>query len=149
MSKAIFSLLCFLSLVALADKREIEKESVEINLEKAFTAISIGEMQKARSILLDTLEHYPNFHLARMVYADLIATQAQHSPLLANPAAQSKARISGLAEEAVARLVQKTPKSNELPVNIVRLSQNHQHVLCLMPNTRVYMYSKTTKAHLI
>ena len=91
--------------------------------------MTTGEVQKAKSILIETLEHYPNFHLARMVYADLIAAQARHTSLLPNPAAQGKARISGLVEEAAARLKQRSRKSGKLPANIVRLSQNHEHAL--------------------
>ena len=141
MRKTIFLLLCFLSSATLADNETIEKETAEINLEKAFAAISIGEVQKAKSILVDTLEHHPNFHLARMVYADLIAAQAQHLPLLADPVALSKARIAGLAEEATARLVQPLPKSNELPVNIVQVSQNHRHVLLFDAEySRLYVF---------
>ncbi len=141
MGRTIFLLWCFLSSVAPADNEVIEKETAEINLAKAFTAISTGEVQKAKSILVATLEHHPNFHLARMVYADLIAVQARHSPLLADPVAQSKARISGLAEEAVARLVQKPPQSNELPVDIVQLSQNHRHVLLFDAEySRLYVF---------
>ena len=142
MNRTIFlSIGCFLFSVALADNRTIEKETAEINLERAFTAISTGEVQKAKSILLDTLEHHPNFHLARMVYADLIAAQAQHSPLLSDPDARNRARISGLAEEAAARLVYKPPKSNELPINIVRLSQNQHHALLFDAEySRLYVF---------
>ena len=141
MSKAILLLLCFLSSVALADNDTIEREIAEINLEKAFTAISTGEVQKAKSILVDTLEHHPNFHLARMVYADLIAAQAQHLPLLADPIARSKARIVGLAEEAVARLVQQPPQADKLPANIVQMSQNHQHILLFDAEySRLYVF---------
>ncbi len=151
MSKTIFLALCFLTSVALADNETIEKETTEVNLEKAFAAISIGEVQKAKSILVDTLENHPNFHLARMVYADLIAAQAQHSPLLANSAAQSKARIAGLAEEATARLMQPPPKSNELPVNIVQVSQNHRHVLLFDAEySRLYVFENHEgRPHLI
>ena len=120
---------CFLFSLVFADNETIEKETAEINLEKALTAMATGEVQKAKSILIEALERHPNFHLARMVYADLIAAQAQHTPLLVEPAAQGKARISGLAEEAAARLRQRSKKSGKLPANIVRLSQNHQHAL--------------------
>ena len=141
MRKTIFLALCLLSSVALADNETIEKETAEVNLEKAFAAISVGEVQKAKSILVDTLENHPNFHLARMVYADLIAVQAQHSPLLADPVAQSKARIAGLAEEATTRLMQQPPKSNELPANIVQVSQNHRHVLLFDAEySRLYVF---------
>ena len=120
---------CFLFSFVFADNETIEKETAEINLEKALAAMTTGEVQKAKSILIETLEHYPNFHLARMVYADLIAAQARHTSLLPNPAAQGKARISGLVEEAAARLKQRARKSDKLPANIVRLSQNHEHAL--------------------
>ena len=142
MSKTIFLLIsCFVASFALADNKTIEKESAEINLQKAFAAISAGETQKARSILIDTLENHPNFHLARMVYADLIAAQAQHSPLLPNPTALDKARISGLAEEASVRLAQKPKISNELPANIVQLSRNHQHALLFDAEySRLYVF---------
>ena len=120
---------CFLFSLVFADNETIEKEVAEINLEKALAAMTTGEVQKAKSILIETLEHYPNFHLARMVYADLIAVQARHTSLLPNPAAQGKARISGLVEEAAARLKQRSRKSGKLPANIVRLSQNHEHAL--------------------
>ena len=143
MSKAIFLLIsCFLALIALAYSEAIEKETAEINLQKAFAAISTGEMQKAKSILIDTLENYPNFHLARMVYADLLAAQAQHSPLLPNPAALGKVRISGLVEEASARLAQKPQKSDELPANIVQLSRNHRHALLFDAQySRLYVFA--------
>ena len=142
MSKTIFLLIsCFVASFALADNKAIEKESAEINLQKAFAAISAGETQKARSILIDTLENHPNFHLARMVYADLIAAQAQHSPLLPNPTALDKARISGLAEEASVRLAQKPKISNELPANIVQLSRNHRHALLFDAEySRLYVF---------
>ena len=120
---------CFLFSLVFAGNETIEKEVAEINLEKALAAMTTGEVQKAKSILIETLEHYPNFHLARMVYADLIAVQARHTSLLPNPAAQGKARISGLIEEAAARLKQRSRKSGKLPANIVRLSKNHEHAL--------------------
>lgn len=138
---AFLSVSCFFFSVVLAGNEPIEKEVAEINLEKAFVAMTAGETQKARSILIATLEDYPNFHLTRMVYADLIAAQAQYSPLLPSSAAKGKARISDLAEEAVARFKRRPKDLGQLPAGIVRLSQKHQHALMFDAQySRLYVF---------
>ena len=131
--------MCILLLVVAAEA--IEREAAEIHLEKAFAAIAIGETQQAKSILIDALEQHPNFHLARMVYADLIAARAQLLPLLPASSVQDKARIFGLVEEAEARLGQRSKNVGKLPANIVKLSHNHQHVLLFdARHSRLYVF---------
>ena len=131
--------LCVLFSLAVAEA--VDKETAELHLEKAFTAIATGEPQQAKDILINILEHHPNFHLARMVYADLIAAQAQLSPLLADPLGQDKARILGLTEEAAARLRSRSKNVDKLPANIVKLSHNYRHVLLFDAQySRLYVF---------
>ena len=139
MKARVCSALCVLFSLAVAEATE--KETAELHLEKAFAAIATGEPQQAKAILINTLEHHPNFHLARMVYADLIAAQAQLSPLLADSLGQDKARILGLAEEAAARLKPRSKNVDKLPANIVKLSHNYRHVLLFdARHSRLYVF---------
>ena len=139
MKARVFSALCVLFSLAIAEATE--KETAELHIEKAFTAIAAGEPQQAKAILINTLEHHPNFHLARMVYADLIAAQAQLSPLLTDPLGQDKVRILGLAEEASARLKPRAKNVDKLPANIVKLSHNYRHVLLFDAQySRLYVF---------
>ena len=135
------SLLSILLVAWVVESAAAEREQAEISLEKVFVAMTQGETQKAKSILLDTLEHNPNFHLARMVYADLIAAQALHPPLLPAPAAQEQTRIADLVEEAEVRLAPRLKNLAELPVNIAKLSKDHRHALLFdAQHSRLYVF---------
>ena len=136
------SILCTLFVMSVAYGEAIEREQAELSLEKAFTAIAANEVQHAKIILTNTLVQHPNFHLARMIYADLVAAQAQQLPLLSDPAAQNKERIADLIEEATARLGYRLKGSDRLPASILKLSENHHHALLFDGRqSRVYVFA--------
>jgi len=130
----------FAATVAFAEAR-VDREEAELNLQRALEAIALAQPAAAKSLLRDTLARYPNFRLARMVYADLIASQAQLPPLLSAAAAQDKLRIAGLSAEAKARLRERSARLAKLPADIIRLSPKSRHlVLFDAEYSRLYVF---------
>lgn len=142
MKRVGFLLALYLLLVGTAiDGIAVEREEAEISLEKAFVEIVKGNTQQAKAILIDTLADYPDFHLARMIYADLVAARAHHLPLLSDPAAQARTRTADLIEEAEARLAYRLSNSDKLPANIAKLSKYHRHALLFdADHSRLYVF---------
>lgn len=135
---SLFSLLLVCISIATAD---ITREPAEIMLEQAVQSLLAGQEHAALTTLEQTIQDHPNFRLARMFYADLLASRAELPPLLSAPLALSKARIADLSDEAQARLNYQPPIADLLPSNIARLSRTHHYIILFdAQQSRLYVF---------
>ena len=120
----------------------IEREPAELMLTRAMESLMAGQESVALATLQQTIQSYPNFRLARMIYADLYAVRSQLPPLLSETRALSKARIADLSAEARARLNYQPPAADRLPSNIVKLSPMHRYALLFdAQHSRLYLFA--------
>lgn len=86
------------------------------------------------------LSERPNFQLAHIFYADLLAARAHQSTLLSNTQALRRARVSGLVDEAVARLLHETPRAGLRPASVAALAPRRRYALLLdAAHSRLYL----------
>ncbi len=119
----------------------VEREQAETELNRALEALVSGRQQDALTTLSELLQRYPNFQIAAMAYADLLAAQAQQPALLPLADADAKRRLSDLLEETKARVRHRPADAGQLPANIVRLSGRHRHALVFdAARSRLYLF---------
>lgn len=89
------------------------------------------ELDSALSDLKQLTEQRPDFKLAQLVYADILAAQAQGKPLSALSDKKHSQKIDGLISEAKARLLvdMDKPAANMLPADMLKLSQQQKHII--------------------
>ena len=118
------------------------REPAELMLARAVQDLMAGQEPAALATLQQTIQSYPNFRLARMIYADLYAVRSQLPPLLSEARALSKTRIADLSAEARARLNYQPPEADRLPGNIVKLSRIHPYALLFdAQHSRLYLFA--------
>lgn len=87
-------------------------------------------LDSALSDLQELTERRPDFRLAQLVYADILAAQAQGSPLSHDRGAHQQ-KIEGLISEAKARLLMEMekPSADMLPADMLTLSPDQKHII--------------------
>ncbi|WP_286237164.1 L,D-transpeptidase family protein [Neptuniibacter halophilus] len=88
------------------------------------------ELDSALSDLQQLTERRPDFRLAQLIYADILAAQAHGQPL-SNQGEGHKQKIDGLISEAKARLLmaKEKPGANMLPADMLQLSPQQKHII--------------------
>ena len=95
--------------------------------------LSSHELDSALIDLKQLTERRPDFRLAQLVYADILAAQAQGSPLSSSSSSNHhKKKIDGLISEAKARVLMEMekPSSNMLPADMLKLAPGQTHYCC-------------------
>ena len=89
------------------------------------------ELDSALSDLKQLTERRPDFRLAQLVYADILAAQAQGKPISSSLNNDHQKKISGLISEAKARLLMdmEKPSADMLPADMLQLSSVQEHVI--------------------
>jgi len=105
-------------------------EGNEELLLSGFKNLNSHELDSALSDLQQLTERRPDFRLAQLVYADLLAAQAQGSPI-ERYRGDHKQKIDGLISEAKARILmeQEKPSADMLPADMLRLAPDQKHVI--------------------
>ena len=75
--------------------------------------LSSHELDSALIDLKQLTERRPDFRLAQLVYADILAAQAQGSPLSSSGSNHHKKKIDGLISEAKARVLMEMEKPSQ------------------------------------
>ncbi|PIE23654.1 MAG: hypothetical protein CSA60_04360 [Neptuniibacter caesariensis] len=90
------------------------------------------ELDLALSDLEQLTKRRPDFRLAQLVYADILAAQAQGAPLSVK-GDTNKQKIDGLISEAKARLLMdlEKPSRNMLPADMLKLSGTQKHIIVI------------------
>ncbi|MDD9807956.1 MAG: L,D-transpeptidase family protein [Gammaproteobacteria bacterium] len=127
----------------------VAREQAEVELSRAIESLVSGRGQEALETLSGLLERHPNFRIAAMAYADLLAAQAQQQALL--PLGDgAKRRLADLLNEAKARVRHRPANGEHLPANIVRLSDRHRHALLFdAARSRLYLFENHRDAPLL
>lgn len=93
--------------------------------------LSSHELDSALVDLKQLTERRPDFRLAQLVYADILAAQAQGSPLSSLRDGSHKKKIDGLISEAKVRLLMELekPAVDMLPADMLKLSASQKHAI--------------------
>lgn len=89
------------------------------------------ELDSALSDLKKLTDQRPDFRLAQLVYADILAAQAQGKPLSSIRDQKDSQKIDGLISEAKARLLVdlEKPAKDLLPADMLRLSGKQKNII--------------------
>jgi len=127
----------------------VAREQAEVELNRAIEALVSGRRHEALETLSGLLERHPNFRIAAVAYADLLAAQAQQQALLPLGGG-AKRRLAELLEEAKARVRHRPANDGHLPANIVQLSDRHRHALLFdAARSRLYLFENHRDAPLL
>ncbi|MCP4598304.1 L,D-transpeptidase family protein [Neptuniibacter sp.] len=138
MKKGLISSLLFFSVVSLPSVVGAEEtspygvsEGNEELLISGLKNLQGQELDSALSDLKQLTERRPDFRLAQLVYADILAAQAQGKPISSIHGADHQKKINGLISEAKARLLMEMekPSSDMLPADMLKISSVQEHVI--------------------
>ncbi len=119
----------------------VEREAAEVRFGSALQALASARPQRSLEELDDVLRRHPNFGIAAMLRADLLAVRAGQPALLPRPEAGAKTRVADLLDEAKARMRHRLAPADKLPANILRLSARHRHALLFdAARSRLYLF---------
>lgn len=122
-------------------------QAPEGRLLAAYRAVAAGRMDDALAIADALAQDHPNFRLAQLVRADLLAARA--APLTdfggAAPAIaqQDDSSLSGLRLEALARLraLRERPPADAVPAEFIRLPASVTHAIAVdVSRARLYLF---------
>ncbi|EAR60416.1 L,D-transpeptidase family protein [Neptuniibacter caesariensis] len=138
MKKGLISSLFVLSATTIASANVYAEDSNRYGLSEGNEELLLSGLKNLKSHELDSAlsdlkaltERRPDFRLAQLVYADILAAQAQGSPLSVR-GSDHRNKIDGLISEAKARLLMdmEKPSSNMLPADMMKLSPSQKHVI--------------------
>lgn len=138
MKKGLISSLFVLSATTIASANVYAEDSNRYGLSEGNEELLLSglknlnshELDSALSDLQELTERRPDFRLAQLVYADILAAQAQGAPLSVR-GSDHQNKIDGLISEAKARLLMdmEKPSSNMLPADMMKLSPSQKHVI--------------------
>lgn len=135
-----------IAVAAVAAPADVAREAPEVDFDAALQALVAAQPQRSLEQLDDILRRHPNFRIAAMLRADLLAARAGQPALLPLPEAGAKTRIADLLDEAKARTRHRPAPAGKLPANILRLSARHRHALLFdAARSRLYLFQNGTQ----
>lgn len=109
----------------------------EQRLRQAVDAMQAGRLGEALRDLDDLVHDQPNFHVAQLVYSQLLATRAGS---LSDGFDNGNGPVEALMEEARLRLGSAEPPPGSVPAAILNLSKRHRYALLAdLPRARLYL----------
>ncbi|WP_432470753.1 L,D-transpeptidase family protein [Amphritea sp. HPY] len=110
---------------------------------------SLGDLQNnqmsgAVSKLKTLLEQQPDFRLAQLIYADLMAAQGAPLSAVGNNGKSDSKTLQGLISEARARISVSAskPEPGTIPDSLLKMSPEQEHVIVIdLKNSRLYLFS--------
>lgn len=100
-------------------------------------------MDEALQSIETLVELNPNFHLAQLVYGDLLLAKSQPIGEFGNLTVKARGRIDELRDEARTRLRSHLlqPQQGTLPANLLRLSPNQKRIIVVdLEMSRLYLF---------
>lgn len=109
---------------------------------------SLGDLQQnqmngAMSKLRTLIEEQPDFRLAQLIYADLMAAQGVTLSAVGNNGQSDKKTLQGLISEARARMSvdRYTPQPDTIPGSLLQMSADQKHVIVVDTKlSRLYLF---------
>lgn len=131
---------CSLNATA-ANDYGISKGNEELLL-KGLESIASQQFDAALNQFRELTEKRPDFRLAQLVYADLLASQANPLGQVGSEQAKRKKEIQGLLDEARARLLTKSkPWDNLIPASLIKMSDDQKYVIVVNTKySRLFLY---------
>lgn len=121
----------------------------ERHLFSALESWRAGDLLTAISKLEELLEDQPNFHLAQLIYSDLLRIQAGQPSLLAQPLSTKKNAqpqvysLADLVSEGRLRWQRHTsgPPPGHLPASLLKLADTQRHAIVVdLATARTYVF---------
>jgi murein L,D-transpeptidase YafK len=108
-------------------------EGNEELLLKGLESLASQQFDTAVSQFRELTTKRPDFRLAQLVYADLMASQANPLGQIGNERRQQKEEIKGLVDEARARLLinKDKPKPGLVPSSLIKMSSDQQYLIAM------------------
>lgn len=127
----------------LASLAAAQQSSPEEQFNAAVEQLRSGQSADALSTLRDLTASAPEFHLAQLVYGELLAAvSGSGSAVLPASSPESAARLRDLADEARVRLASEkaVPPAGAVPNTVLKLADSYKHlVLVDLPRARLYV----------
>ncbi|WP_293267240.1 L,D-transpeptidase family protein [Neptunomonas sp.] len=122
-------LCCSFSLQAASDYG-ISEGNEELLL-KGLDSLASQQFDTALSQFKELTTKRPDFRLAQLVYADLMASQANPLGQIGSERSQRKKEINGLIDEARARLLisKDKPQSGLIPSSLIKMSKDQKYLI--------------------
>lgn len=141
--RTLLSLLCAaLPLTSVAQDKvsDIDQETLLL--------ASLGDLQQnqvsgAVDKLRTLVKEQPDFKLAQLIYADLLASQSGSLVAVGNNGRSDQKTLQGLINEARARLsvAQYKPEPGTIPGSLLQMSDDQEHVIVIDTNlSRLYLF---------
>ncbi len=127
----------------------VQAEDTSLNLDQETLLLaSLGDLQQnqmtgAMDKLRALLKEQPDFKLAQLIYADLMAAQVGTISSMGNNDQTDQKALQGLISEARARMSvdRYKPKSDTIPGSLLQMSPNQKHVIVVDTNlSRLYLF---------
>lgn len=107
-------------------------------------ALEENRLQEALSLLEALVTRRPDFHLAQLVYADLLSARIRPLEGFGNFDQAAADRLEALRDEARRRLSHRrgVPSGDRIPENLVLLARDQKHVIVVdVPASRLYVFA--------
>ena len=120
----------------------------EARLLKAVDAILDGQMQTGQQLLQALIEDQPNFRLANLIYADLLATRAGRLPMIGGDS-KKRSNVVALLEEVKRRYKhhkqEMVEHQNLFPEEILQVSSSQKYVIVVdSTSSRTHVFENST-----
>jgi murein L,D-transpeptidase YafK len=117
--------------------------TVEGSFITGMSAIRSNDIDLALNTFAHLAKERPNFKLAQLIYADLLASRAGPLTRIAEPASVEPTQLHPLTEEAKVRVKyhQQPVAKDYYPKNIIKMSDDQKHVIVVdMSLSRLYLF---------
>ncbi|MDO6564424.1 L,D-transpeptidase family protein [Amphritea sp. 1_MG-2023] len=141
--KAVLVSLC--GLLPLSVQADTENFSLD---QESLLLASLGDLQQnqmtgAMDKLRALIKEQPDFRLAQLIYADLMAAQGGALSTVGNNGRSDKKTLQGLISEARARMSvdRYKPQPDTIPGSLLQMSPKQKHVIVIDTNlSRLYLF---------
>lgn len=127
--------------VSAANDYGISKGNEELLL-KGLESLASQQFDAALNQFRELTEKRPDFRLAQLVYADLLASQANPLGQIGSEQSRRQKEIQGLLDEARARLLTKSkPWDSLIPSSLIKMSDDQKYVIVVNTKySRLFLY---------
>lgn len=119
----------------------------EARLIQVYQFIGQGKSREALAYAQELVKHHPNFHLAQLIYGDLLAAQVRPVRTLGDvpdtTAIKHAALLAELREESLLRIkaLRERPPPDSLPTQFLNLSPQNKHAIAVdASRSRLYLF---------
>lgn len=128
-------------------------EGNEELLLQGLESLASRQFDQALTQFRELTQKRPDFRLAQLVYADLLAAQANPLGQIGSEQANRRKEIEGLLDEARARLQMNKDKPNPglIPASLIKMSDDQRHIIVIDTGfSRLFLFeNRNGTPHLI